>query len=186
MDLKDLVERYELIDLPKRDYDKIRIVVYSILFALFLISSVTIFLSTGIQILYSNIIYLTLFCISSGCMLVNGYFSANLLFFQHPVLVLSPQHVYFGTKNFWRTPELFDSRVKPDRDLQLVIVKDSHSGRYRIFLEERVLIDVGCFSELEKAQEFRESLKGRLSKFYPKILVSLPIYQNTAKILDTE
>ena len=184
MDLNDIVERHEVIDLPRKSYELFLIIGYSFFFLLFFILSFNMLLSFGIWIFYSHIGYLLVFIISLGFLTVSGYFLTNLLFFQHPILVLSPRHVYSGTKNLLRTPILTEDRVKPDRDLTLVIVRDSRSKKYRVFLEERILIDLGSFSKLEKAQESRESLKVRISKFYPKILVSLPIYKSTSETQD--
>ena len=184
MNLSDLVERHEVIDLPRKSYELLLISGYAFLFLLFFSLSFNMLLSFGIWVFYSHIGYIIVFISSLGFLTASGYFLVNLLFFQHPILVLSPRHVYSGTKNLFRTPALTECKVKPDRDLSLVIVRDSRSKKYRVILEERVLIDLCSFSKLDKAQEFRESLKRRMSKFYPQILVSLPIYQSTYKNQD--
>ena len=100
-----------------------------------------------------------------------------MLLIQHPILVLSPRHVYIGTKNLGRSPEIFDTRVNPKSDMQLVIVQDSKSGKFRIMLEERVLLDLGMFKNLPLAETFRQNLKTKVSTFYPELFIASPAYK---------
>jgi len=173
----DLIERYEVIDLPRREYDKIRIFLYSILSVLFFLILIRMFQLGGVQVLYANIIFLSFFIFTASCFVISCYLVVNSLYFQHPILVISPRHLYLGVKNFGRSPELHDTRVNPKHDMQLVIVRDSHTGKYRVILEERVLLDLGKFTNLAMAQQHRESLKSSLSKFFPELFISLTPYK---------
>jgi hypothetical protein len=174
---KDLIERYEVIDLPRRGYNKFRILLYLILTTLFLLILGRIFQLFGLQILYGNIIFLVFFIFSLSGFVISCYYVINSLFIQHPILVISPRHLYLGVKNLGRSPELYDTRVNPIHDMQLVIVQDSHTGKYRVILEERVLLDLGLFSNLALAQHHRQTLKSLLSQFYPELFIALTPYK---------
>lgn len=173
----DLIERYEVIDLPRREYDKIRIFMYLILTFTFLLILGRLFQLGGLQILYSNIVFLSFFIFATSGFVISCYLVVNSLSIQHPILVISPRHVYLGVKNLGRSPELYDTRVNPKHDMQLVIVQDSHTGKYRLLLEERILLDLGLFTDLALAQQHRQFLKSTISKFFPELFISLPPYK---------
>ncbi|MHA1206479.1 MAG: hypothetical protein ACTSSO_02785 [Candidatus Hodarchaeales archaeon] len=173
----ELIERYEVIDLPRREYDKIRILLYLILASMFLLILYLLVQLGGLQILYSNIFILSFFIFALSCFVICCYLVINSLYIQHPILVISPRHVYLSTKNLGRSPELYDTKLNPTHDMQLVIVQDSHTGKYRVMLEERILLDLGLFPNLALAQQHRQSLKSTLSKFFPELFISSPPYK---------
>ncbi|MHA2052316.1 MAG: hypothetical protein ACXACP_05725 [Candidatus Hodarchaeales archaeon] len=177
MNLKDLIERFEVIKLPKRELERFRVLTYTLYVLLFLLMTNSSFRSVGIQIIYSNIIYLSIFSVGLCGLIGSTYVLFNYTFFKHPILVLSPRHVYMGTKNLGRDPEIYDTRVIPTDDMQLVIVRDSHSLKYHVFLEKKMLLDLGHFSELEVAEDHRKFLQKRLTRFYPTLYISTPLYQ---------
>lgn len=178
MNLNDLIGHYKVIKLPRRELDAFRIIMYALSVIMFLIMVLSTFGALGIQILYSNIFFLSIFVVLLFGLIVTTYILVNFSIFKHPILVLSPRHIYLGTKNLGRSPVIYDTRLNPTGDMQLVIVKDSHSLKYRVFLEKKILLNLGQFSELRIAEDHRKSLRNIMAKYYPELYISAPLYQD--------
>jgi len=179
LNLNDVVGKRKVVYLSKKKPDWIRLILYGII--LLLSSSTFLILITyiGSRVIYSEIGVFAILSLFTIGMVIGGYGVINEGIYQRPILVLTSYHIYLGTKNLFRSSQLYDTKVNPNRDLSLVIIRDSRSGKYRLILEGRKLLHLGYYKNLESVELQRSGMKKILSKFYPTLYISAPLYQKT-------
>lgn len=168
-----------VIDLPREHSDWRKIITFSIISLLGLIL-LYVSIEEFIQdLLYNNIFFLLIIALIILITTIGILGFINEGFYRHPILVLTTNHIFIGSKALFQSPKLKDSGINPLRDISLVIVKDSRTKKYRLFLEGRKLIQLGTHRQIEIAELQRKKIQKKLALFYPKIYVSQPLYQNT-------
>ncbi len=164
------------ITLPRRDQNLIQLSIFSISFLISFTYVIWSFWRLRFNIFYSQIIDVSLFTILSFMLLISGYGLIDALY-QQPILVLTANNIFIGTKRFLRPSRLQNSGLSPHNDMRLIIVKESSTQRLWLMLEEKKIIDLGIFTTIEKAEKLRHQLKRIMSKYYPNVFISSPIYR---------
>ncbi|MFX1538966.1 MAG: hypothetical protein ACFFDI_32685, partial [Promethearchaeota archaeon] len=77
----------------------------------------------------------------------------------------------------FRSPYVKTSGIIPKEDLQLIIVRDSKSNHYKLYLEGRKILQLGIYKTINEAKNQRRKLRQFLADFYPHIYISMPRFQ---------
>lgn len=171
------MKRQELqIVLPRRGQNWIRLSIFSISFLISFTYVIWSFWSLEFNIFYRKIIEISLFTILSFILLISVFGLVDTLY-QQPILVLTANYIFIGTKRFLRSSRLQNSGLSPHNDMRLVIVKESSTQRLWLMLEEKKIIELGIFTTIEQAEKQRHQLKRIMSKYYPNVFISSPIYR---------
>ncbi len=173
--LTDIIEKFTVVDLSKDSLNWKRIIIFGGIFGLFSIIMLLLLISFGVELLYRQIILISLLAVTLIGMIISGYELLNTLY-QQPILILTTSNIYLGLKALFRPAIITDKGIIPREDLQLVIVKDSRSQRFRLFLEGRKILQLGVFNTINEAELQRMHLKNLLSDFYHQIYISSPKY----------
>ncbi|MFX1283755.1 MAG: hypothetical protein ACFFB5_08870 [Promethearchaeota archaeon] len=171
----DIIEKKTIIDLPKETPNWKRVVIYGGILSLFSLILFLILSSFGMEVLYEEITSISLLIVSFFGIILGGLGLLNALY-QQPILILTSSNIYLGRKIIFRPAIITDRGIMLKNDLQLIVVKDSRSQHYRLFLEGRKLLLLGVFNSIDKAEQHRMCLKKLLSAFYKHIYISSPKY----------
>lgn len=125
--------------------------------------------------LYGLILEITLLVVAFLGVIYSGYGLINTLY-EQPLMILTPNHIYLGTKVLLRSPYVKTNGIIPKEDLQLIIVRDSKSQLFTLYLEGRKLLQLGIYKTLKGAKHQRMHLRKSLADFYPHIYISVPKY----------
>lgn len=172
--LVDIIEEKKVIDLPRDKPNWKRIVIFGSFCGL-CCSSLIYLIRSQTNVFYADIITIILTSLSLFGILIGTYVVMNEIYKQ-PILVLTPSNLYLGLKTIFRPVKVVHSGILPRYDLQLVIVRDSHSQRFRLILEGRQLVELGIYNTREEVEEHRIHLRTLLAAFYPQIYISTPIF----------
>ncbi|MFX0182929.1 MAG: hypothetical protein ACFE95_07595 [Candidatus Hodarchaeota archaeon] len=177
--LNDIIGKKKVLYLSKKKPELIRLILYGIVLLLSSSIFLTLLVYTGSRVVYSEIVVLAILSLILIGMVIGSYGIINEGIYQRPILVLTPYHIYLGTKNLFRSSRIYDTEVNPDRDLSLVIIRDSRTKKYQLILEGRKLLHLGYYKNLESVELQRSGMKKIFSKFYPALYISAPLYQKS-------
>ncbi|MFX0124659.1 MAG: hypothetical protein ACFFAE_13585 [Candidatus Hodarchaeota archaeon] len=142
------------------------------------VSSVSLFyllISLGPMILYRLIPEIILLAVALLGVICGSYGLFNTLYNQ-PILVLTPNDICLGKKVLFRSPYVKTSGIIPKEDLKLIIVRDSKSNMFKLYLEGRKLLQLGIYKTFNEIKHQRMQLRKTLADFYPYIYISIPKY----------
>ncbi|MFX0170502.1 MAG: hypothetical protein ACFE9L_01150 [Candidatus Hodarchaeota archaeon] len=178
LSLNEVIGKKLVINLSKEKLNWIHFALNAILLFVSFLSFIIVLDNSEFQLIYSEIVIFVILGLFIVGIVLGGYGIINLGLFQRPILVLSPHHIYLSTKNFIRSPKLRDTEINLDRDLSLVIVRDTQTGMYQLILEGRKLVHLGYYKELEIAEAQRSRMKNVFREFYPHLYISAPLFHN--------
>ncbi|MFX0150208.1 MAG: hypothetical protein ACFFAJ_05470 [Candidatus Hodarchaeota archaeon] len=178
LSFNELIGKKSVIYLSKKKLNWIHFAQYAILLLISSFSLIILMDNSEFQLIYSEIVIFLIFGLFIIGIVIGGYGIINVGLFQRPILVLSSHHIYLSTKNLIRSPKLHDTGINPNRDLSLVIVRDTQTGTYQLILEGRKLVHLGYYKTLETAEAQRSKMKTALTEFYPRLYISAPLFHN--------
>lgn len=164
-----------MVDLPKQSPNWTQVITFGGIFSLSSVSLLLLISYLSLNVLYGEIITITLGVVTFIGMILGGYGLINTIY-QHPILILTTEHIYLGLKGIFRSPLITNHGIIPKEDLKLIIVKDSRTTRFRLFLEGRQLLQLGVYKTIKETELQRISIKNLLTDHYPLIYISSPKY----------
>ncbi|UCG90396.1 MAG: hypothetical protein JSU57_01305 [Candidatus Heimdallarchaeota archaeon] len=171
----EIIEKITIVDLPNDTLNWKRVVIFGGIFSLCGVVLFFFLSLLGVEVLYGEIAVISLLVVAFFGLILGGYGLLNTLY-QRPILILTTSNIYLGLKVLFRPAIVTDRGILPKDDLQLIVVKDSRSHRYRLFLEGRKLLQLGVYNSIIEAESQRMHLKKLLSAFYHQIYISSPTY----------
>jgi hypothetical protein len=173
--LNDIHEKKAIIVLPKRSLHIRRVFYFVVVLSISSVSAFLLIFSLGLTILYRLILEITLLVVAFLGMIYGGYGLINSLY-EHPLMILTSNHIYLGIKVLFRSPYIKTSGIIPKEDLRLIIVRDLKSNLFKLYLEGRKLLQLGIYKTFSEVKHQRMQIRKSLTDYYPHIYISTPKY----------